>query len=172
MNYGSKGTRRALTAITSKKIRRKTGICSGIFNLSILSICCIVILVASLALGVYRGIIDSAPNIGDLEFSPTGVATTILDSEGNVIQTLIKSGSNREIVEYDQIPKDLVNAFVAIEDSRFWEHHGIDSAVFFAHCSVPSLPALKRPKAPAPSPNSFSRMRCSMEVQSPTSATC
>lgn len=127
MNYGSKGTRRALTAITSKKIRRKTGIRSGIFNLSILSICCIVILVASLALGVYRGIIDSAPNIGDLEFSPTGVATTILDSEGNVIQTLIKSGSNREIVEYDQIPKDLVNAFVAIEDSRFWEHNGIDS---------------------------------------------
>ncbi len=127
MNYGSKGTRRELIKITSKKIRRKTGISSNVFNLSVISICCVAILVFSLALGVYRGIIDSAPNIEDLEFSPTGVATTILDSEGNVIQTLIKSGSNREIVEYDQIPRDLVDAFVAIEDERFWDHNGIDS---------------------------------------------
>lgn len=127
MNYGRKGTRRELTRITSKKIRRRTSIGSGIFSLSVLAICCVVILVASLALGVYRGIIDSAPDISNLNFTPTGVATTLLDSDGNVIQTLIKSGSNRELVEYDEIPENLVDAFVAIEDARFWEHHGIDS---------------------------------------------
>ncbi len=29
-------------------------------------------------------------------------------------------------VEYDQLPQDLVNAFVAVEDKRFWDHHGVD----------------------------------------------
>ena len=126
MNFGSKGTRNELVKITSRKVRRKTGFLSGLFNLSILALCCVVVLVASLSLGVYRGIIDTAPNIEDLKFSPTGVATTILDSDGNVVQTLIKSGSNRELVEYDEIPKNLIDAFVAIEDERFWEHRGID----------------------------------------------
>lgn len=35
-------------------------------------------------------------------------------------------GSNREEVSFDQLPDDLVNAFIAIEDSRFYEHNGID----------------------------------------------
>ena len=33
---------------------------------------------------------------------------------------------NRLWVEYDQIPKNLVNAFVSIEDHRFWTHNGVD----------------------------------------------
>ena len=33
---------------------------------------------------------------------------------------------NRELVEYTDIPQDLINAFVAIEDKRFWSHSGVD----------------------------------------------
>ncbi len=49
------------------------------------------------------------------------------DSEGQQ-QTLQKLASeeNREWVEIDQIPEDLSNAFVAIEDKRFYEHEGVD----------------------------------------------
>lgn len=36
------------------------------------------------------------------------------------------SEQNREWIKYENIPKDLINAFVAIEDHRFWEHSGID----------------------------------------------
>lgn len=126
MNYGNKGTKRELIRITSKKIRRRNGIKSALIRFTALAICCVIILACSLGAGVYQGIIDSSPDIDDLKFSPTGVATTIFDSDGNIVQTLVKAGSNREIVEYDQIPEDLVNAFVAIEDSRFWEHNGID----------------------------------------------
>ncbi len=42
------------------------------------------------------------------------------------LQTLYKSGTNRELVTFDQIPEHLINALVSIEDHRFWEHHGVD----------------------------------------------
>lgn len=126
MNYGNKGTKQELTRITSKKIRRRSGIRSSAFKVIVLILCCSIILLCCLGIGVYQGIIDNAPDIEELDFTPSGVATTLYDSDGNVIQTLVKAGSNREIVEYDAIPQDLVNAFIAIEDARFWTHNGID----------------------------------------------
>lgn len=41
------------------------------------------------------------------------------------LQTL-SGKENRELVTYEQIPEDLINAFVAIEDKRFWNHQGVD----------------------------------------------
>ncbi|MGB1310921.1 MAG: transglycosylase domain-containing protein, partial [Leucothrix sp.] len=32
----------------------------------------------------------------------------------------------RRPVTYEQVPKDMIHAFVAIEDARYWEHHGVD----------------------------------------------
>lgn len=84
------------------------------------------ILAASLGFGMFKGIIDSAPNIKSIHVGPTAYASKVLDTEGNVTATLVQAGSNRERVTYDQLPKDLINAFVAIEDERFWEHNGID----------------------------------------------
>ncbi len=40
--------------------------------------------------------------------------------------TEIYGTENRSWVTYNQMPKDLVNAFIAIEDERFWEHNGVD----------------------------------------------
>lgn len=51
--------------------------------------------------------------------------STIIDSNGNLIQTL-ETEEFREIVPYDKIPINLVNAIVSSEDKRFWEHNGID----------------------------------------------
>lgn len=41
------------------------------------------------------------------------------------LQTLVGK-ENRELVTYEQIPEDLINAFVAIEDKTFWEHKGVN----------------------------------------------
>ena len=77
MNYGSKGTKQELIRITSKKIRRRSGFRSTAFKLVVLGICCAIILIASLGIGVYRGIIDNAPKIDALDFSPTNVASSL-----------------------------------------------------------------------------------------------
>ena len=80
----------------------------------------------SAGLGMLIGIIDNAPDIDTLDFSPSGFATTTYDTEGNLVATLVQEGSNREEATYDELPEDLINAFVAIEDQRFWIHNGID----------------------------------------------
>ena len=79
-----------------------------------------------LGLGMIKGILDSTPPLTSFHFGPTAFATRIVDRNGNVMDTLVKEGSNRESVKFKDIPENLVNAFVAIEDERFWEHSGVD----------------------------------------------
>ena len=81
---------------------------------------------ASFGYGLFRGILDSAPDIHKIHVGPTSYATKIYDKKGNLMSTLITEGSNRERVSYEELPKDMINAFVAIEDERFWRHNGID----------------------------------------------
>lgn len=84
------------------------------------------ILGGALGYGMFMGILDSAPNIKSIHIGPTAYASKVLDTEGNITATLVQAGSNRERVTYEQIPENLINAFVSIEDERFWTHNGID----------------------------------------------
>lgn len=54
--------------------------------------------------------------------------TMYVDEEGNPIYAPIElyATENRMWVTYDQIPEDLVDAFIAIEDERYWQHNGVD----------------------------------------------
>lgn len=52
-------------------------------------------------------------------------SSTILDKNGAYYQSL-QGLENRESVTIDQIPAQVQNAFVSIEDQRFWSHNGID----------------------------------------------
>ena len=49
-----------------------------------------------------------------------------ITGEWEVLDTLFAPEGNRQIVEYDQLPQHLIDALVAIEDKRFWTHHGVD----------------------------------------------
>jgi membrane carboxypeptidase/penicillin-binding protein len=49
-------------------------------------------------------------------------ASVILDRNGKIFGQIYVE--NRQTIPYDQIPRDLVNAVVAVEDSRFYQHHG------------------------------------------------
>lgn len=80
----------------------------------------------AVGIGFVRGAIDAAPSLDIINVQPQGYASQIYDADGNLMQTLVMEGSNREEVSFDQLPDDLVNAFIAIEDSRFYEHNGID----------------------------------------------
>ena len=52
-------------------------------------------------------------------------SSVVLDFEGNVIATL-GSNKRKETVSFDSIPDNLKNAYVAIEDQRFYSHGGVD----------------------------------------------
>ena len=127
MKYNKNSAQQRIKRANSKKtkIKNKIGL-SGLKIFMIVLISLIVILGAA-ALGVAKGIIDSAPDISHLDVIPTGYATTVLADDGTTqIDTLVGSGANREYVTLDKIPLHLQQAFVAIEDERFYEHNGID----------------------------------------------
>lgn len=67
-----------------------------------------------------------APQLNLDEVSPDEYFTTVLDDSGQEIQKLQGGESNRIYVNLDQIPDDLERAVIAIEDERFYHHHGID----------------------------------------------
>ncbi len=73
------------------------------------------------AVSAFMGINKEIPTKKDFI---TSLSTTIYDIKGRVIAKLWKE--NREIVPLSRIPKNLINAVIAIEDSRFYSHHGID----------------------------------------------
>ena len=54
--------------------------------------------------------------------------TTVYDKDGNVFATL--GAEKRESVTYDELPQVLIDALIATEDSRFYEHNGVDMARF------------------------------------------
>ena len=88
------------------------------------------VVIAAVALsgvsGIVNGLMETAPSIDTINVIPDGYATTILNSKGKTIQTLVGKEANRQYATLDTIPKHLQNAFVAIEDERFWVHDGID----------------------------------------------
>ena len=51
--------------------------------------------------------------------------SVILDKDGNKLAEL-SGDENRKIVKLDQMPENLKNAYVAIEDERFYKHNGVD----------------------------------------------
>ncbi len=77
-------------------------------------------------IGAFNGLMETAPSIDSINVVPDGYATSILNTKGKVVQTLVGREANREYATLDQIPTHLQNAFVAIEDERFWTHDGID----------------------------------------------
>lgn len=80
---------------------------------------------AGIVLGVISGIIDDTESISldELELLPQ--TSFVYDMNGNELASLYDS-QNRIMVTYDDIPEQTVNAVVAIEDERFFSHHGID----------------------------------------------
>ena len=92
-----------------------------------LSLLVIGVLGAAMGIGMIKGIIDNAPEVDVDSIVPLGYATTVYNSAGQVTDTLVMAGSNREEATYDELPKVLIDAFVSIEDSRFWKHRGIDT---------------------------------------------
>ena len=126
MDYSKQGVRKKAVALNSKgtKIGKKIGLI--ITRLILIAMAAGVIIGISAGIGVFKGIIDSAPDISNINVSPTGFSTFIYDNQGNQTAKLVAKDSNRIPVTLDKVPIDMQHAFVAIEDERFYSHNGID----------------------------------------------
>ncbi|MEI3245520.1 MAG: PBP1A family penicillin-binding protein [Lachnospiraceae bacterium] len=78
------------------------------------------------SLGLVAFAAVEAPKMDTLDVTPSGFRTEIVDDTGKTTRILAGEGANRVYVTLDRVPKKLQEAFVAIEDARFYQHHGID----------------------------------------------
>lgn len=126
MNYSKKSLAAKERQITSTAslVRKKFTVI--LFKALLLCFLALVIIGGCAGIGAFKGIIASAPDISDIDPTPTGYLSVVLDNQGNQTATLVASGSNRVYVTLNEIPLNLQHAFVAIEDERFYDHNGID----------------------------------------------
>lgn len=81
--------------------------------------------IAGIVGGAIFGYIKTAPVLTEEQLTPNKFTSFVYDSKGSVIAEL-KGDENRVWVDNDKIPQYLKDAYVSIEDERFYEHNGID----------------------------------------------
>ena len=89
----------------------------------------LILIIAVIATGVVVGMIYGGWG-DDFEITKEELVigssnSVILDKDGNKLAEL-SGDENRKIIKLDQMPKNLKNAYVAIEDERFYKHSGVD----------------------------------------------
>src|SRR3954451_2605699 len=85
----------------------------------------IVGIAAASVLGYVISIAATTPNLDELKAINNGTTSAVYASNGRLLGYVRSSIIRQPIVE-DNIPDDARNATVAIEDSRFYKHHGVD----------------------------------------------
>lgn len=117
-----------------KKKRFSVGRLIGGIFLTLFTLCVIGVLTAAIFFKIFMTYVNTTliPSLGDVSAQEMtlSLASTIYDKNGAPILTLFdnsgETGGNRELIEYSDLPKHLVDALVAIEDHRFWDHNGVD----------------------------------------------
>ena len=101
--------------------------------LFILAVCCILLGAGSIY-GLYKFIEPQLPDVATLKDVRLQIPMQVYSADGELIA---QYGEKRRIpVTLQQIPPVMVKAFIATEDSRFYEHHGVDPVGIFRAASV------------------------------------
>lgn len=117
-----------------KKKRVSAGRIIGRIVLVLFTLCVIGVLTIAIFFKIFMTYVNTTllPSLEtETQELTLGLASTVYYQDNETgewleLETLYTSGSNRELVTYDQIPEHLINALVSIEDHRFREHHGVD----------------------------------------------
>lgn len=101
--------------------------------LLILTVCCILLGAGSIY-GLYKYIEPQLPDVNTLKDVRLQTPMQVYSAEGDLIA---QYGEMRRIpLSLQQVPPEMVKAFIATEDSRFYEHHGVDPIGIFRAASV------------------------------------
>lgn len=101
--------------------------------LLILAVCCI-LLGAGTVYGLYKYIEPQLPDVNTLKDVRLQTPMQVYSAEGELIA---QYGEKRRVpLTLKQMPPELIKAFIATEDSRFYEHHGVDPVGIFRAASI------------------------------------
>ncbi|MCM1178895.1 MAG: transglycosylase domain-containing protein [Clostridium sp.] len=129
MNYSKRNIQKKQKKLVSKHTKNKKKISYILYKCFLFAFIFCIVSGVGAGIGMFTSIIDKAPDITNIKDSVQleGFQTTIYNQDGKELTTLSTANSNRVYVEYNDIPENLINAFIAIEDERFWEHNGVDA---------------------------------------------
>lgn len=101
--------------------------------LLILAVCCILLGAGSIY-GLYKYIEPQLPDVNTLKDVRLQTPMQVYSADGELIA---QYGEKRRVpLTLQQMPPELIKAFIATEDSRFYEHHGVDPMGIFRAASV------------------------------------
>lgn len=126
MNYGKRGVQKKQQSLNATSTKIGKMFLLLIVRAFLVGCVCLATIGVCMGIGMFKGILASAPDTSNLDVTPSGYATIVYDNQGHQISKLVAANSNRSYVNISLIPDNLSNAFVAIEDERFYEHNGID----------------------------------------------
>ena len=126
MNYGKRGAGKRQKELNSIGLKLWKMLGVNFFMACLVCIIAVLIIGVCAGIGMFKGILNSAPDISTLDVRPSGYSSYVYDNKGNQLTKLVAQNSNRVYQTIDKIPEGLQHAFVAIEDERFYEHNGID----------------------------------------------
>lgn len=75
---------------------------------------------------VSDGKLGFMPTFEELENPNNNFATEVYSADGKVIGKYFEGSENRRYMEYKDIPQSVIDALIATEDVRFYDHSGID----------------------------------------------
>ena len=73
--------------------------------------------------GTFAYLVKDTPKL-DPKLLKDPISSKVLDKDGELISEV--GSENREYVNYKDIPKQVEDAVLAVEDARFYKHHGLD----------------------------------------------
>ncbi|MGI6132092.1 MAG: transglycosylase domain-containing protein [Bacillota bacterium] len=96
----------------------------GFIHVMTLALILLVLVGLGMAAGIMAGYLKNAPSVEDVDVEARRVLPTVVyDINGNVLTKL--KIEDRQWVRLSDIPQHLIDAVIAVEDHRFYEHHGI-----------------------------------------------
>ena len=116
---------RSIFKVRTKKPNFVLSVATTTIRLSFIIALCVGLALLGAVIGIAKAFVDTAPTLDLAALDAQDKTSFIYDSEGNLI-TDYKGTEDRIMVSIDEIPEMLQNAFIAVEDARFYEHNGVD----------------------------------------------
>ena len=116
---------RSIFKARTKKPNFVLSVAATTIRLSLVLALCVALALLGAVVGIAKAFVDTAPTLDLAALDAQDKTSFIYDSQGNLI-TDYKGTEDRIMVSIDEIPEMLQNAFIAVEDARFYEHNGVD----------------------------------------------